>query len=264
MKHLIGLAIVFLAANGSGFAGDSGSSADIGAVLSKSRSYAVPAPEAGPVPSATPANFPSFSRKVPRKLRRQILEDIAFIQAVEGSGATPLHKKIFGPAPVNGRIYLNFFTSRVKSITVGDCGGGPSAIACVLEEAPKQMMLGAGYIEFNCPQIARLDTLFHEARHTETRHDGWPHAFCPTPFKDEQGNDVRGLFSGKLMAGLDACDSTPFGSYGFSLIMLKNIQKFCVNCTEKVRMDAGFYGDDNFKRMIGKKTVKALKEDIYE
>ena len=46
--------------------------------------------------------------------------------------------------------------------------------------------------------------------------------------------------------------------------MLKNIQKFCTNCTEKVRMDAGIYADDDFKRLISSDAKKAIREDLYQ
>ena len=208
------------------------------------------------------ATAAAFDADVPEATQAQILNDLAFVRAIQGATASGLHRQIFGL--VDGPTYGRFFDSRVKAIGMDDCGGGPSAIACVIPfRDPAKMWLTQNYLKYNQPQISRLDTVFHEARHTESEHHNWHHALCPIPFKDENGNDVRGILSGRLMEGLNACDVTPFGSYGTGMIMLKNIQKFCSNCTDKVRMDAGIYGDDTCNRIIDPDAKKAIREDLY-
>ena len=66
------------------------------------------------------------------------------------------------------------------------------------------------------------------------------------------------------LAGEPACDSTPFGSYGSSTILLKNVQKFCKSCTEKVKMDAGMYADDQLKRVTDAQAKESIKRDLYQ
>jgi hypothetical protein len=74
---------------------------------------------------------------------------------------------------------------------------------------------------------------------------------------------VKSIWTGETLAGEPACDITPFGSYGSSMIMLKNVQKFCTNCTDKVKMDAGLYADDQFKRLIDANAIAQVKKDLY-
>jgi cyclophilin family peptidyl-prolyl cis-trans isomerase len=53
------------------------------------------------------------------------------------------------------------------------------------------------------------------------------------------------------------------GSYGSSMIMLKNISKYCTNCSDKVKLDAGIYADDQFKRIIDEKAIQDIMSDLY-
>ena len=64
------------------------------------------------------------------------------------------------------------------------------------------------------------------------------------------------------MAGEDACDRTPWGSYASTAIMLKNIQKRCANCGEKIKMDAAIYADDTIRRVIDPDAYRRMKEDF--
>ena len=48
------------------------------------------------------------------------------------------------------------------------------------------------------------------------------------------------------------------------MIMLKNIQKFCTNCTDKVKADAGIYADDQFLRVTdAQASQQQIKTDLY-
>ena len=105
--------------------------------------------------------------------------------------------------------------------------------------------------------------VFHEARHTEDDNGNWMHATCPTPFVDDQGREIRSIWTGAVLAGEPACDDNAYGSYASSMIMLKNISKFCTNCTEKVQMDAGLYADDQLKRVTNPSAAQAIRQDLY-
>jgi hypothetical protein len=189
-------------------------------------------------------------------------EDLTFVTTLASETASELHKKIFGS--IDGATYKKFFENRVRSIGLDDCGGG-NAVACVIPfYDPSKMWITQNYIKFSHPQIARLMVVFHESRHTETKNGNWSHATCPTPFVDADGAEIKSIWTGARLAGEPACDITPFGSYGSSLIMLKNVSKFCTNCTDKVKMDAGIYADDQYKRIIDGNAKKAIKEDLYQ
>lgn len=202
-----------------------------------------------------------FDSDVPENIQAQTRDDFAFIATIKGNGASALHKQIFGE--VDGAAYTKFFTSRVTGIGMDDCGSG-NAVACVIPFVDSsKMWLTQNYIKFSHPQISRLMVVFHEARHTETRNGNWSHARCPKPFVGADGKPITSIWTGSFLAGEPACDSTPFGSYGSSMIMLKNVQKFCANCSEKVKMDAGIYADDQFKRITSASAITQINEDLY-
>jgi hypothetical protein len=202
----------------------------------------------------------TFDRDVPQKVRDQITQDMAFIKGMQGNGATPLHKEIFGQ--VDGAGYVKFFESRVSGVGMNDCGGG-KAVACVIPFFDSsKIWLTRNYTDFDHPQVAKMMVVFHEARHTEDDHGNWSHATCPTPFKDADGSEMKSIWTGSTLAGEPACDVVSRGSYGSSTIMLKNIQKFCANCTEKVKMDAGIYSDDQLKRITGTSAKAEMQKDF--
>lgn len=204
----------------------------------------------------------TFDKDVPPEIQAQMRADLAFIKGILGDKATALHRKIFGG--VNGADYTKFFETRVSAIGMNSCGSG-NAVACVIPfRDPSKMWLTQNFIRFSHPQISRMMVVFHEARHTETQNGNWGHATCPTPFLDANGKDVQSIWTGAKLAGEPACDETPLGSYGSSTIMLKNISKSCANCTDKVRMDAGLYADDQLGRIIDADAKKQMQDDFKE
>lgn len=206
----------------------------------------------------------TFDNDVPADIQRQMQADMEFIGGIQGSGASALHQQIFNPGNISGPAYVNFFETRVTDVGMNSCGDS-NAVACVIPFIdPSKIWLTRNYIKFSHPQIARLMVVFHESRHTESQNGNWPHANCPTPFTDPStGHDMTSIWTGASLAGEPACDITPFGSYGSSMIMLKNIQKFCSSCTDKVKMDAGIYADDQFKRIIAPDAIEQIRKDLY-
>lgn len=202
----------------------------------------------------------TFDRDVPPEIQNQMRADLAFIAGIRGQGATPLHQQIFGA--VDGGAYAAFFKSRVTGIGMSSCGSS-NAVACVMPFwNPSKMWLTQNYIKFSHPQVSRMMVVYHEARHTESSNGNWSHAACPTPFQSPDGRDMRSIWTGSPLAGEPACDATPKGSYGSSTIMLKNIQKHCTSCSEKVRMDAGLYADDQLGRITAKDARRQMEEDF--
>lgn len=226
-----------------------------------------PAPAPAPVSApqrlaGPPAAAPAFDANVPANIKQQMLQDLGFVATITGKKTSPLHTKIYGA--VSGADYDRFFATRVKSVGMNNCGSA-TAVACVIPYSdPSKMWLTQNYIKFSHPQIARLMIVFHESRHTEERNSFWHHADCPDPFTDAQGHDVVSIWTGASLVGADgACDITPFGSYGSSAIMLKNIQRYCANCTEKVQMDAGLYADDQLNRIVDAKAKADMRADVF-
>ena len=203
---------------------------------------------------------PNYDSDVPADIQSQMTQDLNFMTTIQGSGTSDLHQQIFGP--VSGDSYKTFFESHVDGVGMNDCGN-PHAVACVIPYMGKKMWLTQNFIQFSHPQVARMMIVYHESRHTEFEHENWPHATCPTPFLDTKGSDMKSIWTGASLAGEPACDITPMGSYGSSSILLKNIQKFCSNCTDKVKADAGMYADDQIGRMTDAQAVADMRKDIF-
>lgn len=202
----------------------------------------------------------NFDNNVPQEIQKQMVEDLSFMAGVQGRGQTPLHQEIFGP--VGGQTYRTFFDTRITAIGLNSCGGG-NAVACVMPFVnPNKMWLTQNFIKFSHPQVARSMVVYHEARHSETKNGNWGHDNCPTPFLDDQGKDKASIWTGAKLEGQPACDSTPYGSYGSSTILLKNISKFCSNCTDKVRMDAELYSQDQLGRINNAPAKQAMIRDF--
>lgn len=209
---------------------------------------------------AMPAFAVNFDTDVPQDIQQQMVQDLTFMNQVTGNGQTPFHQEIF--KEVSGPQYKTFFETRITSVGLDDCGGG-AAVACVQPFFdPNKMWLTENFIKFSHPQIARLMVVYHEARHSESNNGNWYHATCPTPFLDANGKDMVSIWTGAKLQGQPACDSTYKGSYGSSTIMLKNISKFCANCSEKVKMDADIYSMDQLNRVTNANAKKAMLADF--
>jgi hypothetical protein len=200
-----------------------------------------------------------FDPNVQPELKNQILDDFAFIKSIRSLNASPLHRQVFGD--VDGTNYFSWFNLRVFQVGLDSCGS-PSAVACVIVMYPNKIWMTQNYTRFSHPQIARLSVIYHEARHTETDHGNWSHANCPIPFKDSQGRDVRSIWTGTQLEGHPACDQTAYGSYGSATIFLKNVAKYCSNCSEKVKADADLYGTDQLERIIDPTSKKNMILDF--
>ena len=203
----------------------------------------------------------TFDTDVPADIQTQMTTDLGFMNGIQGSATSPLHQQIYGS--VSGTDYAKFFSSHVTAVGLNDCGD-KNAVACVIPFFDSsKMWITQNYIKFSHPQVARLMVVFHEARHTEDAQSNWPHANCPTPFLDDAGHDMVSIWTGASLAGRPACDSTPFGSYGSSTILLKNLSKNCSNCSEKVKLDAGMYADDQIGRITSAQAKSDIKKDIF-
>lgn len=201
-----------------------------------------------------------FDSSLPKDTKIQIQNDLKFMYSLEGQKQTVFHEKIFGP--LSGKSYKKFFEDHIWSIHFGDCGG--NAIACASTRYDKKITLTENYIKFSHPQIARLMVIFHEARHTEEENGHWKHDVCPNPFLDEKGREILSIWSGDSLAGEPSCDSTAFGSYGSSTILIKNIAQFCTNCSEKIKMDADIYAMDQLNRISRSDIKKSILRDFNE
>ncbi len=204
----------------------------------------------------------NYDPAFPPALRAQMNSDLGFLDGLRTREGTPLHRRVFGM--VRGDHYLTYLTRRVHAVAAQSCGP-IGTIACINTVQPNKMLIAPGYTTLGVPMIYRLMVIMHEARHTETADRNWIHENCPEPFRDDQGRDIKGIFSGVKLEGLPACDTTPMGSYGVSIMFIKNIEKSCPRstCTDKLRMDAGLYADDTLLRISDARAKQALRHDLY-
>jgi len=208
--------------------------------------------------AASPASAIQFDSDVPAAVREQVQDDLGMVAGLRGGAGSRLHREIFGD--VSGATYAKWFNRRVNQAGRSLCWED-NAVACVLTAWENKIWFSPNYTSFSHPQIARLMVIFHEARHTEAAEGFWPHRKCPTPFLDEQGNEVRSIWTGSSLAGEMACDDEAKGAYGIAVIFLKNIAKNCTSCTEKVKMDAELYGTDQLNRITNSVYRRELSED---
>ncbi len=202
----------------------------------------------------------SYDKNVPANIKSQMEADLGFMNGIQGSSQTPLHKEIFGQ--VSGAAYKKFFESHIVEVGMNSCGNG-MAVACVIPFMNEnKMWLTQNFVKFSHPQIARLMVVYHESRHAEGNNGNWPHDDCPTPFLDDNGKDMASIWTGSKLEGQPACDSTAYGSYGSSTILLKNVAKFCSNCGDKVKMDADMYATDQLGRIDDAKVKKSMLADF--
>jgi hypothetical protein len=194
-----------------------------------------------------------FDSNVSTRLRQQVMTDFELIQSMAATRESPIHSEIFGK--IDGSNYLQWFQTRVKFFGFNNCGG-PSAVACVKPQYLNKIFVTGNYTGINHPQIARLMTLYHEARHTEKENGNWSHAKCPSNFP------YRSIWTGKRLAGNHACDATVYGSYASASVMLNNISRHCETCSEKTKQDAKLYSDDQVRRVVDQTAAARLKVDF--
>jgi hypothetical protein len=194
-----------------------------------------------------------FDDDVQQSLRDRVIGDFDFLNTIQSTTASPLHQEIFGA--VDGPNYLRWFNSRVFYFGVDECGG-PGSVACVMNAFPNKIFVTNNYVQSSYPQIARLMTVFHEARHTEVQNGSWEHALCPHDYSN------RSIWTGGALNDEYACDSSAYGSYASASIMLNNISKNCTNCSSKVKSDAKVYSDDQVKRVIDAPSLANMLADF--
>lgn len=191
-------------------------------------------------------------------LHEKVNEDWRLAQRIRGSEASPLHRKIFGDAPLDGKLYRDFFERRVQEIKgeglgFASCHG---ALACHTEG--KTVRLSKNYDSLPIPPVIRLSFLIHEARHIE----GFSHVHCPAPLIDSEGKDVVSPYQKIDLGGQESCDREELGAYGIQIVMLKNIAKYCVTCSDETRTQADLYANFLMNLILSPLAKKHLEHDF--
>jgi len=213
----------------------------------------------------SPAWGLSFEPSVPPSLARLINADLDFVGRMQGSSASPMHLRIFGE--VSGRSYLAWLNERVDKIGYEPASThdrGATAYNDSKGGRRNHIVVTDWFARRDLPQIARVTILFHEGRHSEQPHSYWPHRKCPKPYLDRNGREIKSTYTGLPLAGEFACDSTPYGAYGVSVVMMMNIARGCRNCNEKILSDAALYAADQLKRMTKRSDRQKIFADVHQ
>lgn len=218
--------------------------------------------------AAEPVQAPpfKFSMNMPAALQNQIISDFLDMTSIRGTHQSPLHKKIFGGHGLDGRVYQKFILSRVQEFEYWSSpNSGVYLMSAGAVEGEQKIIISARYysLSTSLEQIIRQALYIHEARHNEEDNE-WAHSPCPSPFLDKSGNAVISILDGQNIVEKDgsaSCDIVAFGSYGVSLIMARNIQKYCTSCSNESRVAAGKFADNMLLRIIDPKAKAALIMD---
>ena len=124
-------------------------------------------------------------------------------------------------------------------------------------DSPRRGMiyLGKQYNSLKVPQIRRLATLVHEARHSDC-----PVAPSADQLKNFFSSGERGgstcnyshavCPAGHALEGLEACDTLPWGAYGVSAVFLDKIAKDCSSCSEEEKQLALIFSMETKSRVL--------------
>ncbi|HOX22698.1 MAG TPA: hypothetical protein PLL10_04475 [Elusimicrobiales bacterium] len=211
-----------------------------------------------PVPAEDDFKFPfKVGYTVTPEMRRALKADLQFIASLRGDSETDLHLKILGR--VHGDDYLAFLAKRIHYVSMG--GGRDASVVAHANSHVLTYNKPGNLHPFDEPQLSRVDTLFHEARHAEAFR-AWPHIKCPVPFLDEDGEEILTV-TDKPLGGRYACDSSPLGAYGTGAVVLGNLARFCTNCNGKVLEDAELYARVYAWRVTDPQGRRQLQEDLF-
>ena len=207
-----------------------------------------------------------FDSMITPSVKKLILSDLDFVEKIQTTSETPFHHTVFGG--YGGAVYSRWFGQRINKFG-GVYEGGRNSLASFMSGYPAELFVTLDYFsDENIPQMGRISIYFHEARHAEGGYTpNHPHVMCPKNFKDKNGNEIVGRFTKIKIAGRAGCDSDPMGSYGISLIMMRNIAMYCQNCNQMEKAQAQLYAEDYFQRIANEngsvfKARNELKNDL--
>lgn len=189
------------------------------------------------------------------KFAADLEADLKALSKISGKQVSKLNYEVFKSSEsLNGEDYLKYFLERVDHIRLSP-DQSSDAVASYNDQT-MTMYIGKNYLK--APAVARMTTLIHEAAHWG---DMRGHAYCPTPFLDENGKDRVSEFSGVKLEGKPACAERFADAYVTEFIFLKNVYMYCLNCTDKMKSQAKFYADKVLIRVVDLKIQEVLAKD---
>jgi hypothetical protein len=164
--------------------------------------------------------------------KKILKEDLMWLGQKIGNSNLPLAQERFSTGiKFEGKEFIHFLSTNSVGLFIDWSKDGPTS--WVIEGSPHVRVVSEF---FNAGRIERLGMLFHEVIHLATQ--DFPHAQCPIPFRDANNQDIRSGFTGIVLAGLGACDSSITGAYSSQVIFFRNLGLNCTNCSTGERAEA--------------------------
>ena len=195
----------------------------------------------------------SIDFHVPAEYENALNETFAFLSKIEGIEGSPLHQRALGGS-VSGDTYCRYLRSSILNIYFE-----PDAKATQVARYDDGRVMYLSPLFFKESVLGRASVLLHEAAHDKG--ERWDHVQCPMTFRDQEGKDIVGKYSGKSLAGAWACDDFALGSYGTEIIFLRNLEKKCSNCSSEVKNEARETADRLLYRIINAHAKSTLIAD---
>ena len=183
-----------------------------------------------------------------RKLFSELSASLVFIENIKLAKTSPLFREFFKKGA------LDFLSENIKEFEWDSLLGdplAPIAMASGPDQSPS-INVGFNYLKSHFSAVEKASILIHEARHNQSVK--FDHLDCPLNFPYSSS-------SGVPLAGEAACEKNYNGSYGVQIIFLKNISKFCTNCTTQVKQTANKLAVDYLNRIINKSAQEKLLKD---
>jgi hypothetical protein len=184
--------------------------------------------------------------------------DLAALSTLEFENVSPNHLKIFGSEKAVD--IVNFIKRRIKDVTFitkTKWADDPNNSLLAQTWPNGKMEVTAAF--FKKPQVDRISTIIHEARHAELK--DWPHVRCPKPYIFSVDNKSYRIPSDPS-AGLEvSCDMTDQGAYAIQYTFLSSVAESCINCFDDVRQEAELYSIYNilFKIVDGTSATRLIR-----
>lgn len=178
----------------------------------------------------------NIDESIPSAVRLKLDRALDFLTNIEGSGANPAHRKLFG-GEVSGSTYCEFLKQRVYQISYDKKNESSFAY-----NFGGYLMLSKQALEFD--PIVLAVGLLHEAYHSNNPME---HVACP--------DGLSSILSGEDISQRAICDRKAMSCYGLHFIFYRNLKKHCRNCSPKEMEQAELMariGMNRISRKLGK------------
>lgn len=187
-------------------------------------------------------------------LKPPIQEAIVYMGDMQFSRVSALHAILFGPE-TSGLGYLRYLDNAKSIIYLPN--PNPSLMAYA-DINTSSMVLTDQFRTRRTSRIDTISTLVHESHHLDPK---FAKHHIPCPSKDLNGEPIIGHATGNNLVGQKGCDIAWHSSYGVEAVMLDNIARFCLTCTEEEKQEARFLADQYLKRIVNPNAYKILTDD---